>query len=220
VKRTITYFEEPGPQNTEAIVAIVKERIIEGDIQSVVVASESGKTALAVAEALKDAGVSIVCVAPYGGYQHVLERTWPPMKNAIRSKLDCLGVKILDQTPWIFGCTFDTAFLGDAAPATVIHKFLSRVFGFGMKTCIEVALIAVEAGVLEWGKDAVAVAGTGWLGGGADAAIVVRSSPVYEGAFLKNERGLEVREILAMPKIKFSDRLIDVMKKAGKDEPI
>jgi len=33
-------------------VAVVKERIAEGDVQSIVVASESGKTALAVAEAL------------------------------------------------------------------------------------------------------------------------------------------------------------------------
>ena len=189
-------------------------------MQSVVVASESSKTALAAAEALKNLDVHVICVAPYGGYQHVLKRTWPPMKNEIRSKLDSLGVKVLDETPWIFGCTFDTAFLGDAAPATVIHKFLSRAFGFGVKTCIEVALIAAEAGALDWDEDAVAVAGTGWLGGGADSAIVVKPSPVYEGAFLKNKGGLEVREILAMPRIKFSERLIDVMKKAGKDEPI
>jgi len=220
MKGSITYFEEPGPQNTDAVIAAVKERISNGDIQSVVVASESGKTALAVAEALKDADVHVICVAPYPGYQHVLKRTWPPMKKAIRSKLDGLGVKVLDQTPWIFGCTFDTAFLKDSAPATIVHKFLSRAFGFGVKTCIEVALIAAEAGAVEWDKEAIAVAGTGWLGGGADAAIVVRPSPVYEGAFLKNEGGVEVREILAMPRIKFSERLIGVMKKAGKDEPI
>ena len=220
MKKYTTYFEEPGPQNTEDVVAVVKERIAERDVQNVVVASESGKTALTVAEALKDSGVHIVCVAPYGGYQYVLNRTWPPIKNEIRSRLDGLGVKVLDQTPWIFGCTLDTAFLKDTAPATVIHKFLSRAFGFGVKTCIEVALIAAEAGALTLGEDCIAVAGTGWLGGGADAAIIVRPSPVYRGAFLKNEDGLEVREILAMPRIKFSRHLIDVMKKAGKDEPI
>ena len=220
MKRSITYFEEPGPQNTEVVVTIVKERVSEGDVQSVVVASESGKTALAVAEALKDANVHVVCVAAYAGYQHVLKRRWPPIKDEMRRKLDCLGVKIIDQTPWIFGCTFDTAFLKDNAPATIIHKFLSRIFGFGVKTCIGITLIAAEGGALEWDKEVVAVAGTGWLGGGADSAIVIRPSPVYEGAFLKNEGGLEVREILAMPRIKFSERLIDAMKKEGKDEPI
>jgi len=186
----------------------------------VVVASESGKTALTIAEALKDTDIHLICVAQYAGYTYVLNRTRPPMKKATRSKLDDLGVKVLDQTPWIFGCTFDTAFLKDASPATIIHKFVSRAFGFGVKTCIEVVLIAAEAVTLEWDKDAIAVAGTGWLGGGADAAIVVRPAPVYEGAFLKNERGVEVREILAMPRIKFSERLINVMKKEGKDEPI
>ncbi len=220
MKRSIIYFEEPGPQNTDAVITAVKERIAERDVQSVVIASESGRTALSAAEALKDLGVHIVCVAPYGGYQYVLKRTWPPMKEEIRTKLDALGVKILDQTPWIFGCTFDTAFLEDTAPATVIHKFLSRTFGFGVKTCLEVALLAAEAGALAPGKEAIAIAGTGWLGGGADAAIVVKPAPVYEGAFLKNKDGLEVREILAMPRVKFSERLIDVMKKAGKDEPI
>jgi hypothetical protein len=220
MKKSITYFEKPGPQNTGAVIAAVKKRILEGDVQSVVVASESGKTALAVAEALKDTGVHVICVAPYAGYQHVLKRRWPPMREEIRRKLDSLGVKVLDQTPWIFGCTFDTAFLKDSAPAIIIHKFLSRAFGFGVKTCIEVALIAGEAGALEWDKDAIAVAGTGWLGGGADAAIVVRPSPVYGGAFLKNERGAEVREIIAMPRVKFSEELIARMKKAGKDEPI
>lgn len=220
MKKSITYFEKPGPQNTDAVIAAVKERISEGDVRGVVVASESGRTALALAEALKDSDAYVICVAPYPSYQHVLKRGWPPIREEIRRKLESLGGKVLDQTPWIFGCTFDTAFLQDSAPATIIHKFLSRAFGFGVKTCIEVALIAVEAGALEWNKNAIAVAGTGWLGGGADAAIVVRPSAVYGGAFLKNEGGLEVREIVAMPRVKFSGELIARMKKAGKDEPI
>ena len=224
MKRAITYFKEPGPQNTEAVIAAVKERVLEGDIRTVVVASESGKTALAMAEALKDTDVHLVCVAQYAGYAYVLnrtrpERTWPTMKKETRSKLDDLGVKVLDQTPWIFGCSFDAALLKGGAPTSLIAKFLSRAFGFGVKTCIEVALIAAEGVTLEWDKDVIAVAGTGWLGGGADAAIVVRAAPVYEGAFLKNEGGLEVREILAMPRIKFSERLIDALKKEGQDEP-
>jgi len=91
------------------VIAVVKDKILEGDVQDVIVASESGKTVLAVAEALKDMDVRVICVAPYAGYQYVLKRTWPPMKNIIKSKLVCFGVKIVDQTPWIFGCTFDTA---------------------------------------------------------------------------------------------------------------
>ncbi len=219
MKKSISYFEESGPQNTEAVIAVVQERIAEGDIQSVVVASESGKTALAVAEAVEVADVQVVCVAPYAGYQYVLKRTYPPLKKVIRDKLDRLGVEVLDKTPWIFGCTFDTAFLRESAPGTIIHKFVSRAFGFGVKTCIEVALLAVEAGALGWDEEVIAVAGTGWQGGGADAAMVVRPASVFQGAFLKTEGGVEVREILAMPRIKFSESLIEVMKKAGKEEP-
>ncbi len=164
-------------------------------------------------------GVQVVCVAPYAGYQYVLKRTYPPLKKVIRDKLDRLGVEVLDKTPWIFGCSLDTAFLGEYAPGTIIHKFVSRAFGFGVKTCIEVALIAVEAGAIGWDREVITVAGTGWQGGGADAAMVVKPAPVFRGAFLKNEGGMEVREILAMPRIKFSERLIEVMKKAGKEDP-
>lgn len=67
---SITYFEEPGPQNTEAVVAVVKERVKRGDIRSIVVASESGKTALAIAEALTSMDVNVICVTRYAGLQY------------------------------------------------------------------------------------------------------------------------------------------------------
>lgn len=65
VERKILYFEKPGPHNTGKLVNAVKERVKEGDIKYVVVASISGQTALKVAQALKDKGVSVVCVSGF-----------------------------------------------------------------------------------------------------------------------------------------------------------
>lgn len=55
----ILYFDAPGPQNTDDVVAIVKERIEKGDVRHVIVCSITGKTALKMAEAVKDFGVHI-----------------------------------------------------------------------------------------------------------------------------------------------------------------
>ncbi len=221
---SITYFEGPGPKNTKTVIRTVRKRLTKGDIRHVVVATESGKTALAVARELKDTDVKIACVAPYGGYREVLRkreprRRWLHADKATSRRLNALGVAVLDHTPWIFGCTFDSALLGKQAPGAMVHRFLSRLFGFGIKTCIEIALIASDAGAIPVGSEAIAIAGTGWLGGGADAALVFRAAPIYEGAFLKNDGGMEVLEILAMPRRKFSKHLVQLMQKAGKDEP-
>ncbi|KPV62385.1 MAG: Pyruvate kinase, alpha/beta domain [Candidatus Bathyarchaeota archaeon BA1] len=70
---SIRYFDEPGPQNTDALIEVVKERMKSAGINYVVVASESGNTALKVAGALKEFKVRVVCVSAYAG----LRLAWP-----------------------------------------------------------------------------------------------------------------------------------------------
>jgi hypothetical protein len=215
VERSVTYFDEPGPQNTDAVVRLVRERVEKLGIGYVVVASESGRTALKVAEALKGLDVSVVCVAAYAGVRRPYGEQWPQITGEIRRKLQELGVKILEETPWIFGCTFDYAFLREHSPSKVIHTFLSRAMGYGFKTAIEVALIAAEAGAIPTDEEVIAVAGTGWAGGGADCAIVVKPAHIYGGEFLDPKKGLEVREIIAMPRLKFTSEVAEKVRKAG-----
>lgn len=50
VSRSITYFNQVGVENTDDLVEIVHQRVKEGDIRSVVVASDSGKTGLKFAK--------------------------------------------------------------------------------------------------------------------------------------------------------------------------
>lgn len=192
--KKIIYFKGPGPENTDSVLEAVKERLVGSEIKSVVVASESGNTALKAAEMLKELDVKIICVMAYGGYQEALGREWPAVSRAIRRKLESYGVEIIEKTPWIFGCTFDYWISNKNSPSGQIHKFLSRLLGFGVKTCVEIALIACEAGAVSSDREIVCVAGTGWLGGGADAAIVIKPCHIYEGDFLKIDKGIEVRE--------------------------
>jgi len=210
--RKIKYFDEPGPQNTGEVINCVKERVKEGDIMYVVVASESGKTALKVAEALKGLNVKVVCVTGYAGIRRACGVEWPDIKGEIRRRLEDLGVKILEETPWIFGCTLDYQLLKVQAPSSVIHHFTSRTMGFGFKTALEIALIVAEAGAIPIDEECISIAGTGYLGGGADTAIIVKPSVIYDAKFLDPLEGLEVREIIAMPRLKFSSKLIEKVK--------
>lgn len=209
----IRYFDEPGPQNTEALIEAVKRRIKGSGIEYVVVASESGKTALKVAEALKEFNVKVVCVTAYAGLRLTWPESgkWPSITGQIRRKLEDLGVKIIQETQYVFkGVTFDAQFLGRAAPSWAIHEFVSRAMGYGFKTALEVAMMAAEAGAVPIDKEVIAIAGTGWLGGGADCAIIVKPAPIPKSTDL--EKGLEVREIIAIPRIKFNQKLINKIK--------
>ena len=46
IVKKITYFEKPGPQNTDAVASAVKERCQELGIKHIVVASNTGETGL------------------------------------------------------------------------------------------------------------------------------------------------------------------------------
>lgn len=138
---------------------------------------------------------------------------WPSIAGEIRKRLQDLGVKILEETPWIFkGVTFDAQFLKSVAPSWAIHEFIGRTMGYGFKTALEVALLAAEAGAVPIDEEVIAIAGTGWLGGGADCAVVVRPSVVPKTTDV--EKGLEVREIIAVPRVKFNEELIKKIKDA------
>jgi hypothetical protein len=212
MEKKIIYFDEPGPQNTDVVIASVKERLKGSEINYVVVASESGETALKIAKALKDLDVKVVCVSGYAGIRKVEGRSWPDIEGKTKEELDSLNVKILDETPWIFKTTMDYQFLGEASPSGIMHRVLSRLMGYGFKTAVEITLLAAEAGAIPVDEEVIAIAGTGWLGGGADCAIVVRPSVLPDAWFMDVEKGIEIREIIAMPRVKFPERLIELLK--------
>ena len=54
MEKTITYFEKPGIENTDALIELVKERLEGSDIKYVAIASSTGASALKLNEALKD----------------------------------------------------------------------------------------------------------------------------------------------------------------------
>lgn len=66
-----------------------------------------------------------------------------------------------------------------------------------MKVAAEILMMATDAGAIPAGEDVASIAGTGK---GADTAVIVRSC--HSDDFFDKEKGIEFREIIAMPRKK------------------
>lgn len=185
--KVIRYFSKPGPQNTEATLEIAKERAKELGIKDVVVASTYGDTAFKAIEVFKDMGVNLVVVTISMGFE---DEGWI-MKPEVREELTRMGAKVLTCTHAL-GDDVDDAFAGKYGGIShkrVVADTLRR-FCQGMKVCVEITLMAADAGLIDVNRDVIAIAGTDR---GADTAVVIR--PSYTRKFLS----LRIKEIIAKP---------------------
>jgi hypothetical protein len=69
------------------------------------------------------------------------------------------------------------------------------MFGQGIKVAVEISCMAVDAGMIPYDQDIIAIGGTAE---GADAAIVIR--PEHSAQFFSSQ----IKEIICMPKNKSS----------------
>lgn len=189
MKKSITYFEQSGAENTDEIINLVHERLNEGDIKSVVVASTSGKTGLKFARQLgKDTNLIIVSTHPGskqpGEWEFDLD---------ILKELKKLGCTVIKQSHALSGLekSFTAKFYG-ISRSEVLAESLKSLFSPGMKVCVEIAIMALDGGAIPPDK-AVAVGGTGAKGRGADTAVVVLPSHT------NNFFDFRVLEIIAKP---------------------
>lgn len=184
MKKSITYFEKPGPENTDETIRLAYERAVELGITDIVVASTHGRTALKTAAVFNDPKFNIVAVTISEGYK---EEGWT-MTDEERRRLKERGIKVFTGSHSLSGGV-EESFDG-VSVKSVIAETLYR-FSQGMKVCIEIILMAADAGLIPVDREVIAIAGTEE---GADTALVVK--PSYPRKF----RDLKVREIICMPR--------------------
>jgi hypothetical protein len=190
VNRSIFYFKHPGVENTDDIVEIVHERLKEGDVKNVVVASSRGGTGLKFARKMaKETNLVIVSSHPGSSSPGV----WNFDLNALK-ELESLGCKVVRQSHILSGLerSFSNKFSG-VSHSEALAEALRSLFGVGMKVAIECAIMAADSGAIPI-KKTIAVGGTSSeKGQGADCAIVVWPS------HCNNFFDFRVLEILAKP---------------------
>lgn len=186
--KEIRYFEQKGEKNTEETLQLVSRRVQELGIRNVVVATNHGYTGLKAAKALKGLNANLIAVTICEGYK---EEGWA-MTQKERRNLESAGVTVLTSVHAL-GDNVDSAFtekFGGKSFAEVSAQTL-YLFSQGMKVCVEIVLMAADAGLIDVDEEVLAVAGTG---SGADTAIVVK--PSYPRRFLD----LRILEIVCKPR--------------------
>jgi hypothetical protein len=171
---------------TQATLRTALKRAEELGIKHVVVASTTGKTALELARVLPHS-ISTVCVAHHVGFREPGKSELP---EATENLLAESGIPVL-RTTHLFGGVERAIRLkfGGLGPAETI-AFTYRTLGEGIKVAVEIAAMALDAGLIPYGKDVIAIAGTG---SGADSAIVVH--PAHSRQFFDTR----VKEVIRKP---------------------
>lgn len=191
------FFNSPGPDNTSKVIEVVGRRVRLGDIDKILVASESGQLALELQRSF--ARRTIVCVTYNDETRHKYQK--PAL---MKDKLLKQRIVLVDTVPEPLGreLTFRNWWERKTinVPGNVADLFwmsLICVGGHGFRTAVEIVFMAVEAGVVPVGERVVSIAGTGW---GADSAIVMRASRLDDAVGADPEKRMKIEEILAMPK--------------------
>ncbi len=182
-------FEAPGAANTDAVVQCVLSRLEKGDIEHVVVATTTGDTGVRFMEALADSDAELVCVTHHMGFREPNQIELEPM---LASRLREGGTRVVTTTHALSGVAraISKQFGGTSTTELIAHTL--RLFGQGMKVCVEIAVMAADAGAIPAGRDVICVGGSGR---GADAAIVIQ--PAHSNAVFETK----IREILCWPKL-------------------
>ncbi len=193
MEKPILYLDSVGETNTDAVVGAAAKRASELGITHIVVASTSGKTALKMAEAVKDSGIKVIGISHQYGQKEKGE--WE-VEEEYKQKLEELGAVITTQSHMFSGIERSiTKKFGGYSRIEVISDTLRALFGKGFKVAVEVAIMAADSGHIPVSEDTeiIAIGGTRW---GADVALVLR--PAHSNDFFS----LQVREIIAMPRAK------------------
>ena len=188
VERKTVYFETPGKHNTEFLLELVKEYARANGTRHIVVASTTGETGVKASKTFKEFNV-VVVTSVYKAYEFKQENREEILKNGARILKAIPPLRSVERAVrgrwkayalWLFG--FE--------PFALFAHALS-LFGMGTKVCVEIALMAADAGLIPVDMEVVAIAGTGR---GADTALLMK--PATASHFFE----LEVKEVIAKPR--------------------
>lgn len=157
MEEKVVYFEEPGKANTETTLKLALERARARGIKKVVLASTFGDTAKLAAKLWKNEGIKLIIVPHQFGFSG-----WK-FDPELKKELEKQG-HVVHYGTMLF---HTDRFYGSSAPTLMAN--LLRTFCQGMKVCVEIILMAADAGLVDIGEKVVAVTGSGR---GADTAIV------------------------------------------------
>lgn len=180
MEEKVVYFEKPGKENTEEVIKLVLQKARLKNINNIVVASTRGNVAKSFSAAVKGKDINLVVVPWQFGFKKDDNPFPTELVNELRKKKHAVHFgTMLFHTTDLYGTNVPQAMAN-----------LLRVFGHGIKVCIEILMMACDGGCVGIGEKVIAVAGTG---SGADTAVIATAGPSTQITSLR------VHEIICKP---------------------
>lgn len=178
------YWSKEGKDCTADTAKMAIEAAKENGIRYLVIASNTGETM----KLFEGCGLELVCVTHVNGFKAPGENE---MEMEVRHAMERNGIKVLTTTHVLSGveraCSLK---FGGTYPAEIMSNTL-RMLGQGVKVCVEIATMAIDAGCIPYGERIIAVGGTGR---GADTAVIMRP------AHAKDIFSTRIEEIVCKPR--------------------
>ncbi|MBD3185480.1 hypothetical protein GF325_01525 [Candidatus Bathyarchaeota archaeon] len=190
---TVKYFKKGGDHSDE-VLKHAKEIIdSNGDIKDIIVASTRGGTGLLACKIFDPGKYNVIVVTHSDGFAGPNKQE---LKTGNKEQIERLGGKVLTATHALSGVESGISKVlsgGVVFPVELFAKILRIIACDGVKVCIEIALMAADAGfITDVTKDVLCIGGTG---AGADTACIIK--PAYSRAFTE----LRLKQILCKPEI-------------------
>jgi len=184
VERKTVYFDSAGRHNTDVVLKLAKEYAEAEGISDIVVASTTGETGVKASRMFK--GFNVVVVTHHVGFR---EPGVHELEEEFRKQISRNGAKILTATHALSSAERAVRKrFGTLQPLELIANAL-RLMGEGTKVCVEIVVMAADAGLIPVDKDVI-----GGTGRGADTAMVIK--PANASKFFS----LKIRETIAKPR--------------------
>ena len=184
----IMYFESPGNRNTDETIQVALDRAKSLGIRDVVVASTSGETGVKACEVFR--GFNVVVVTHHVGFE---KPGVPQLHKLNEEKIRGLGGKIFTGIHGLSGAERAIRMKWNTIEPLEIVSEALRIFGQGTKVCVEIVIMAADAGLIPVDRDVLAIAGSD---SGADTALLI--SPAHANNLFE----MTVREIICKPTIR------------------
>ncbi|MHA1144354.1 MAG: pyruvate kinase alpha/beta domain-containing protein [Candidatus Helarchaeota archaeon] len=191
MEEKIFYFEKPGPKNTEKVLEIVQDVAKSRGIDQIVFATTTGATGAKIAEKYPKDEFKLIAVTHANGF---LKDIPQELTDENRKIMNDFGIEIFTGVHALSG--IGRSFRGGLSPpmwttADIIGKIFRSILGDGFKVCLEISLMAADAGLIAMDKDVICIGGKGR---GSDTALILK--PAYTRTFFD----LSIKEIICKPK--------------------
>lgn len=180
-------FAQAGATNTEVCLQVACQRAKTLGLSEVVVASCSGETAYRILNYIDPGELNLIVVTHVTGFRNANEQE---MKDSIRLDLEDKGCRVLTCAHAFGGVGRGLRSKLNTYQVDEVMAYTLRMFGQGVKVCVEISLMSADAGMVRTDQKILAIGGTV---SGADTSMVITPANSH------NCLELKIHEIICKP---------------------